>query len=65
MQATGTLEIRVLRYSFGIIYWYREEMEQLDTETKTVLIIYGHYHPEKSLIVKMFPEKREEEGWCK
>jgi hypothetical protein len=33
IQATGSLVIPVLRYSFGIINWYREEIQKLDRKT--------------------------------
>ena len=30
IQATGSLAVLVLRYSFGIINWYQEELQKLD-----------------------------------
>jgi hypothetical protein len=30
MQATGSLTVPVLRYSFGIINWHKEEIQKLD-----------------------------------
>jgi hypothetical protein len=34
MQAIGSLEIPVLRYSFGIINWHQEEIQKLDGKNK-------------------------------
>jgi hypothetical protein len=34
MQAIGSLEVPVLRYSFGIINWHQEEIQKLDRKTK-------------------------------
>jgi hypothetical protein len=30
MQATGSLAVPVLRYSFGIVNWHQEELQKLD-----------------------------------
>jgi hypothetical protein len=34
MQAIGSLAVPVLRYSFGIINWKREEIQNLDRKNK-------------------------------
>jgi hypothetical protein len=44
-QATGTWAIPVLRYSYGIINWYQEEIQKLDRKTRKMLTIHGEHHP--------------------
>jgi hypothetical protein len=38
--AIGALAVPVLRYSFGIINWRREEIKQIDKETRKMLTMY-------------------------
>jgi hypothetical protein len=45
MQASGSLVVPVLRYSFGIINCHQEEIQKLDRKTKKVLTIHGQHHP--------------------
>jgi hypothetical protein len=45
MQATGSLAVPVLRYSFGIINWHQEEVQKLDRKTRKILTIHGQHHP--------------------
>jgi len=45
IQAIGSLAVPVLRYSFGIINWYQEELQKLDRKTRKLLTIYGQLHP--------------------
>jgi hypothetical protein len=45
MQATGSLAVLVLRYSFGIINWHQEEIQKLDRKTRKMLTIHGQHHP--------------------
>jgi hypothetical protein len=45
MQGIGTLSIPVLRYSFGIINWHREEIRKLERKTIKILIVHGQHHP--------------------
>ena len=33
IQATGSLAVTVLRYSFGIVNWHQEELQKLDRKT--------------------------------
>jgi hypothetical protein len=35
MQAIGSLAVPVLRYSFGIINWHQEEIQKLDSKTRS------------------------------
>jgi hypothetical protein len=37
MHAIGSLAVPVLRYSFGIINWHREEICKLDRKTRKIL----------------------------
>ena len=45
IQAIGSLAVPVLRYSFGIINWHQEELQNLDRKTKKLLTIHGQHHP--------------------
>ena len=40
IQAIGSLAVPVLRYSFGIINWHQEELQNLDRKTRKLLTIY-------------------------
>jgi hypothetical protein len=44
MQAVRTLEISVLRHSFGIINWNEEKIQKLDRETRKIPTIHGQHH---------------------
>jgi hypothetical protein len=37
--------VPVLRYSFGIINWHREEIRKLERKTRKVLTAYGQHNP--------------------
>jgi hypothetical protein len=41
MQAIGSLAVTILRYSFGIINWHREEIRKLEGKTRKILT----HHP--------------------
>jgi len=43
IQAIGSLAVPVLRYSFGIINWHREELQKLDWKTRKLLTIPGQH----------------------
>jgi len=45
IQAIGSLAVPVLRYSFGIFNWHREELQKLDWKTRKILTIHGQHHP--------------------
>ena len=45
IQAIGSLAVRVLRYSFGIINWHQEELQKLDGKKRKLLTIHGQRHP--------------------
>jgi hypothetical protein len=57
MQATGSLAIPVLRYSFGIINWHQEEIQKLDRKTIEMLTIHGQHHPEADIDCLYVPRK--------
>ena len=44
MQATGSLAVPVIRYSFGIVNWHQEELQKLDRKTRKLLSIHGQHH---------------------
>jgi hypothetical protein len=43
VEATGSLAVRVLRYSFGISDW-RQEIQKLERKTREMLTVYGQHH---------------------
>jgi len=45
IQAIGSVAVSVLRYSFGIVNWHREELQKLDRKTRKLLTIHGQHHP--------------------
>jgi hypothetical protein len=59
MQVILSLAIPEPTYSFGIFNWHQENNTKLDR--KKMLTIHAEYHKERTLIAKVFPEKREEE----
>jgi hypothetical protein len=44
IQATGSLAVPILRYSFGILNWQQEELQNLDLKTRKILTIHGQHH---------------------
>ena len=44
IQATGSLAVPVVIYSFGIVNWQREP-QTLDRKMRKLLIIHGQHHP--------------------
>jgi exonuclease III len=61
MQATGSLAVPVLRYSFGIINWDQEKIQKLDRKTRKMLTIHGQHHPRADIDHLVVPRRREEE----
>ena len=45
IQAIRSLEVPVLRYSFGIVNWHQKELQKLDRKTRKLLTIHGQHHP--------------------
>jgi hypothetical protein len=62
IEATGTLAVSVLRYSFGIINGRQEELQKLDRKTKKVLTIHGQHHPKADVDRLYVPRKKGERG---
>ena len=58
IQAIGSLAISVLRYSFGIINWYQEELQKLDRKTRKLLTINGQHHPKADVERLYVPRKK-------
>lgn len=57
MQAIGSLAVPVLRYSFGIINWHKEEIQKLDRKTRKMLTTYGQHHPRADIDRLYVPRK--------
>jgi len=49
IQAIGSLAVPVLIYSFGIIKWHQEELQNLDQKTRKLLTIRGQHHPKADI----------------
>jgi len=45
IQATGSLALPVLRYSFGIINGRQEELQKLDRKTRKLPTTHGQHQP--------------------
>jgi len=45
IEAIGSLEVPILRYSFGIVNWHQEELQKLNRKTRKLLTIHGHHYP--------------------
>ena len=45
----GALGVPVLRYSFGIINWRTEEINQIDRKTGKMLTMYKMHHPKADI----------------
>jgi len=44
IQATRSLVVPILKYSFGIINWHQEELQKLGRKTRKLLTIHGQHH---------------------
>ena len=49
IKATGSLAVKVLRYSSGIFNWHQEELQKLDQKTRKLLTIRGQHHPKADI----------------
>ena len=58
IQATGSLAVPVLRYSFGIVNWHQEELQKLDRKTRKILTIHGQHHPKEDVDRLYVPRKQ-------
>jgi hypothetical protein len=45
IKAIGSLAVPVVRYNFGTVNRYQEELQKLDRKTRKLLTIHGHHHP--------------------
>ena len=45
IQANGSWAVPVLTYSFGIVNWCQEELQNLDRKKRKLLAIHGQHHP--------------------
>jgi len=62
IQTIGSLAVPALRCSFGIINWHQEELQNLDRETRKLLIIHGQHHPKAEADRLYVPRKQEGRG---
>jgi hypothetical protein len=58
IQATGSLAVPVLKYSFGIIHWCQAELQKLDRKKRKLLIIHGQHHPRADVDNLYSPRKQ-------
>ena len=59
IQATGSLAVRVLRYSFGIVNWHQEELQG---KTRKLLTIHGQHYPKAHADHLYVPRKQGRRG---
>jgi hypothetical protein len=57
-QAIGALAVPILRYSFGISHWRREELRKLDSKTRQLLTIHGQHHTKADVDRLYVPRKQ-------
>ena len=62
IQATGSLTVPVLRYSFGIVNWRQEELQKLDRKTRKLLTIHGQHHKKVGVERLHVPRKEAARG---
>ena len=58
IQATGSLAVPVLRYSFETVNWHQEELQKLDRKTRKLLTIHGQHHPKADVDRLYVPRKQ-------
>ena len=63
IQATGSLAVPVLRYSFVIFNWQQEELQKLDQKTRKLLTIHGQHHPKADVDHLYVSRKQRERGF--
>ena len=56
--AIGSMAVPVLRYSFGIVNWHKEELQKLDRKTRKLLTIHGQHHPKADVDRLYVPRKQ-------
>jgi hypothetical protein len=57
MQATRTLAIPILRYSFRIINCHQEEIQKMERKTRKMLTIHGQHNPRADSDSLYVPQK--------
>ena len=58
IQATGSLAVPVLKYSFGIVNWHQEKLQKLDRKTRKLLTIHEQHHPKADVDRLYVPRKQ-------
>jgi len=58
IQAIGSLAVPVLRYSFGNVNLYQEELQKLDRKTRKLLTIHGQHHSNSEVDRLYVPRKQ-------
>jgi hypothetical protein len=51
------LAVPALRYSFGIINWHQEELQNLDRKTRKLQTFHGQHHPKADVDYLNVPRK--------
>jgi hypothetical protein len=62
IQAIESLAVPVPTYSFGIVNWRQEEMQNLDRKTRKLLTIHGQHHPKADVDRLYVPRKQAGRG---
>ena len=52
------MAVPVLRYSFGIVNWFQEELQKLDRKTRELLTIHGEHHTKADVDRLPVPRKQ-------
>ena len=58
IQALGSLALPVLRYTFGIVNWHQEELQNLDGKTRKLLTVHGQHHP-RACVNRLYVPKKQ------
>jgi hypothetical protein len=54
------LDHRQYHYSFGVVNWHQEGLQELDREKRKLLATYGQHHPKADVDCMYVPENMEE-----
>ena len=44
--AINSRAVAVVKYSAGVVYWRKDELQEIDRKTRKLLTIYKTYHPQ-------------------
>lgn len=58
IQALGNLAVPVVEYSFGIVTWTKQEIQELDRKTRKLLTIHGLLHP-RADVDRLYVQRKE------